>query len=45
MYIKKIPFTESIESHLNSSSDSNGLDDSIDDLNSEKNDFPSIEDV
>ena len=45
MYIKKIPFTESIESHLNSSSDSIGLDDSIDDLNSEKNDFPSIEDV
>ncbi len=45
MYIKKIPFTESIESHLNSSSDSIGLDDSIDDLNSDKNDFPSIEDV
>ena len=45
MYIKKIPFTESIESHLNSSSDSVGLDDSIDDLNSDKNDFPSIEDV
>lgn len=45
MFIKKMPFTESIESHLNSSSDSIGEDDSFDDFNSEKKDFPSIEDI
>ena len=45
MFTKKIPITEALEHHINSSSDSNGEDSSFEDPDGEFYSPPSIEDI